>query len=55
MVLDLTGVDRAELAEAVRQQIDPDPDIHASADYRRHLAGVLAVRAVDDAWARAAA
>ena len=39
--------------EAVRDGIDPDDDLHASADYRRHLAGVLAERALGDAWARA--
>ena len=43
----------AAAAEAVRDGIDPDDDLHASADYRRHLAGVLAERALGDAWARA--
>jgi aerobic carbon-monoxide dehydrogenase medium subunit len=33
--------------EAVRAaQLDPPDDVHASADYRRHLAEVLSVRAV---------
>ena len=41
-------------AEAVRQAVrdaslDPPSDVHASADYRRHLAEVLAVRALDQA------
>jgi CO/xanthine dehydrogenase FAD-binding subunit len=27
-------------------ELDPPSDVHASADYRRHLAAVLAVRAV---------
>lgn len=40
-------------AEAVRGAIDPQSDIHATADYRRHLAGVLAVRALQRAVARA--
>ena len=43
----------AAAAEAVRDGIVPDDDLHASADYRRHLAGVLAERALGDAWARA--
>lgn len=34
----------ATVAEAVRDFIDPGGDIHASADYRRHLAGVIASR-----------
>jgi aerobic carbon-monoxide dehydrogenase medium subunit len=29
--------------------LDPPSDVHASADYRRHLAEILAVRAVDQA------
>jgi carbon-monoxide dehydrogenase medium subunit len=41
-------------ADAVRQAVrdaalNPPSDVHASADYRRHLAEVLAVRAVDQA------
>ena len=40
-------------AEAVRGAISPASDLHASADYRRHLAGVLARRALSNAWARA--
>jgi len=35
---------------AVREAgLDPPSDVHASADYRRHLAEVLAVRAVREA------
>ncbi|WP_209324356.1 FAD binding domain-containing protein [Brevibacterium renqingii] len=34
----------ATVAEAARDFIDPGGDIHASADYRRHLAGVIASR-----------
>ena len=41
-------------ADAVRAAVheaglEPPSDVHASAKYRRHLAGVLAVRAVDQA------
>jgi carbon-monoxide dehydrogenase medium subunit len=40
-------------ADAVRSAIDPDSDLHASADYRRHVAGVLTVRALREALGRA--
>jgi carbon-monoxide dehydrogenase medium subunit len=39
--------------EAVRSAITPDTDLHASSDYRRHLTGVLAGRALAAAWRRA--
>jgi carbon-monoxide dehydrogenase medium subunit len=39
--------------EAVRAAIAPETDLHASSDYRRHLAGVLAGRALAAAWRRA--
>lgn len=38
---------------ALRAQLEPNSDLNASAEYRRHLAGVLARRAMTDAWARA--
>jgi aerobic carbon-monoxide dehydrogenase medium subunit len=38
-----------------RAAIDPTDDIHATAHYRRHLAGVLLARALNDAAARAVA
>jgi CO/xanthine dehydrogenase FAD-binding subunit len=39
--------------DAVREAIAPETDLHASADYRRHIAGVLSARALDAAWHRA--
>jgi aerobic carbon-monoxide dehydrogenase medium subunit len=42
-------------ADAVRSAIDPDADIHASKEYRAHLAGVLTERAVRLAYERALA
>ncbi|MGB7259207.1 MAG: xanthine dehydrogenase family protein subunit M [Pseudolabrys sp.] len=45
----------ARAIEAVRAAIAPETDLHASSDYRRHLAGVLAGRAVAAAWQRACA
>jgi carbon-monoxide dehydrogenase medium subunit len=42
--------DADAVKEAVRgAQLDPPSDVHASADYRRHLAEVLAARAVERA------
>jgi carbon-monoxide dehydrogenase medium subunit len=40
------GLDLPEIAEAVDAAVDPEADIHASADYRRHLARRLSMRAV---------
>ncbi|HEY3059559.1 MAG TPA: hypothetical protein VGL99_11340, partial [Chloroflexota bacterium] len=42
-------------ADAVRSAIDPDADIHASKEYRTHLAGVLTERAILVAYERAVA
>jgi CO/xanthine dehydrogenase FAD-binding subunit len=41
------------VAETLSSILTPNTDIHASADYRRHLSGVLARRALRDAWTRA--
>jgi len=43
----------ARVAEAARDASDPTGDIHASADFRRHLVGVLTRRALSAAWQRA--
>jgi carbon-monoxide dehydrogenase medium subunit len=42
------------IIEAVRAAAEPPADLHASSDYRRHLVGVLAGRALAAAWSRAA-
>ena len=63
LVLDLTSVvagvtvadaDWAAAAELARSQIEPEADIHATADYRSHLVGVLTSRALAEAARRAA-
>jgi carbon-monoxide dehydrogenase medium subunit len=44
------SADETAVKDAVRAaELDPPADVHASADYRRHLAEVLAARAVRDA------
>lgn len=45
----------AQVTETVRAVIEPETDLHASADYRRHLAGALAGRALAAALQRAGA
>ena len=44
---------RAAADTAAQRDIDPGSDIHASAEYRRHLAGVLSYRALTKAYDRA--
>jgi carbon-monoxide dehydrogenase medium subunit len=60
LVLDLTEAAAADgtdgfsaAADLARQQVDPEPDIHATAAYRRHLAGVLTQRALLEALGEA--
>ena len=45
--LDETRLEHA--AEAARGCLEPDGDLHGSASYRRHLAGVLVRRALEQA------
>jgi CO/xanthine dehydrogenase FAD-binding subunit len=50
VVLEPTSTDAAAVRTAVADaDFEPPSDVHASADYRRHLAAVLAVRAVTQA------
>jgi len=44
---------RAAAEAAAKDDLDPSSDIHASAAYRRHLAKVLAVRSLTEAFRRA--
>jgi len=50
----VTDLDTGPAVATARGQIDPMDDIHATADYRRHLAGVLLGRALATAAGRAA-
>lgn len=55
LVLDLTDALGAEpdftaAGAAARAGVEPEADIHATADYRRHLAGVLTTRALREAY-----
>jgi carbon-monoxide dehydrogenase medium subunit len=62
LVLDLTDAiggrsfdaDLSQAAQLARSVAEPEADIHATAEYRRHLVGVLTTRALGQA-ARAAA
>ncbi len=50
VVVTPSSTDADAVRDAVRgANLDPPSDVHASADYRRHLAEVLAVRAVEQA------
>jgi aerobic carbon-monoxide dehydrogenase medium subunit len=37
---------------AIRTAVEPNTDLHASAEYRRHAIGILADRAIRQAWER---
>jgi CO/xanthine dehydrogenase FAD-binding subunit len=50
---EVTDVKLDEVIEALRAGISPNSDNNASSDFRRHLAGVLARRALKGGWARA--
>jgi carbon-monoxide dehydrogenase medium subunit len=53
VLLTPTSSDESSVRQAVQAaELDPPSDVHASADYRRHLAGVCAVRAVHQATER---
>ena len=53
VVVEPRSDDDETVRSAVRDaRLDPPDDVHASADYRRHLAEVLAVRAVEHARTR---
>lgn len=50
--LDPAAIEAA--AALAREAVQPNDDLHASADYRRHLVGVLSRRSLKAAWRRAA-
>jgi carbon-monoxide dehydrogenase medium subunit len=53
VLLTPTSSDENSVRQAVEDaKLDPPSDVHASADYRRHLAGICAVRAVEQARER---
>jgi carbon-monoxide dehydrogenase medium subunit len=53
VVLRPSGTDEEAIRAVVHDAgLDPPSDVHASADYRRHLAEVLAIRAVRAAESR---
>ena len=43
----------SELSTVVGEELDPDPDVHASAVYRKEVGGVLVSRALQSALAKA--
>jgi aerobic carbon-monoxide dehydrogenase medium subunit len=49
----LSAESMAAAAESVRRTLEPHDDIHATAAYRRHLAGIITVRALTRAGERA--
>lgn len=51
----LTDLDIQNVISAVRGAVEPSSDLHASADYRRHVIGKIAERAIKRAWEGAGA
>ena len=52
LVIDLTGAwhtGEDDAAAQARAAVDPQSDLHATADYRRHLVGILTIRAARQA------
>jgi carbon-monoxide dehydrogenase medium subunit len=55
-ILERDGLGEAAIEAAARRAselVEPDADIHASADYRKHLTGVLTGRAIRRALTKA--
>ena len=52
---DPSEVDRGDVYDFVVERVDPADDVHATADYRRHLAGVLAGQVLASAFANGTA
>ncbi len=52
-VVDLSGVPEERWGDVALEQLDPADDIHATADYRAHLARVLTTRVVRAAYSHA--
>ncbi|MEY9912605.1 carbon-monoxide dehydrogenase medium subunit [Catenulispora sp. MAP12-49] len=50
VVVDVTGADWTAAAEHAADQLEPEDDIHASAEFRRHLARVLTARSLKAAY-----
>jgi carbon-monoxide dehydrogenase medium subunit len=49
---EIDGESLRELRANVAEELDPYDDVHATADYRRHAAGVIVARAVAELWER---
>lgn len=49
----MTEIDKGDVYDFVVDRVEPSDDVHASAEYRRHLAGVLACDVLETACRRA--